>query len=130
MTLSQELESKGITFRSQTDTEVIANLIGFYLDQAIPRCTRIGMTTRMLAAVFVLHPRKRSVDMHGNCAQLNPSPHQPGLHHLCFQNMEVAEAMRKAFQRLSGTWGIVLVHKDDPQQIIAVRFAILVPYDG
>lgn len=30
--LRDELESKGIVFRSQTDTEVIVQLIGYYLD--------------------------------------------------------------------------------------------------
>jgi len=31
--LKNELKARGVTFRSETDTEVIANLIGFYLDE-------------------------------------------------------------------------------------------------
>ena len=31
--LKKELKDKGIAFRSETDTEVIANLVSFYLDE-------------------------------------------------------------------------------------------------
>jgi len=36
--IKEELEKKGIHFRSQTDTEVIAQLIGNYLDQKVRSC--------------------------------------------------------------------------------------------
>lgn len=34
--LRKELEKIGITFKSQTDTEVIAQMIGHYLDENLP----------------------------------------------------------------------------------------------
>lgn len=67
--LKAELEALGIQFKSQTDTEVIAQLIGFYLDQDMP----------------------------------------------------ILEAVKCALARLEGTWGLAILHKDSPNQIIAAR---------
>lgn len=67
--LKAELEAKGIVFRSQTDTEVIAQLIGHYLDDNVP----------------------------------------------------LLEAVKKTLARLEGTWGLVIIHKSFPNQIIAAR---------
>jgi len=67
--LKQELMAKKITFRSETDTEVIANLIGAYLDEGA----------------------------------------------------EFSEAVKKALDRLEGTWGLAIIKKDQPDQLIAAR---------
>eukprot|EP00744_Colponema_vietnamica_P001287 GILI01002149.1.p1 GENE.GILI01002149.1~~GILI01002149.1.p1 ORF type:complete len:703 (-),score=268.20 GILI01002149.1:429-2537(-) len=67
--LKKELQQKGYVFRSETDTEVIANLIGHYLDEG---------------------------------AQLS-------------------DAVKKTLSRLEGTWGLAILSKDHPDQIIAAR---------
>lgn len=68
-TLKQELQATGIKFRSETDTEVIVQLISFYLDQKMP----------------------------------------------------LLEAVKTALARLEGTWGIVVISKDQPNQLIVAR---------
>ena len=67
--LKAELEALGIPFTSETDTEVIAQLIGHHLDQGLP----------------------------------------------------VLDAVKKTLARLEGTWGLAIIHKDEPQQVIACR---------
>lgn len=61
----------GIKFTSQTDTEVIAQLIGTYLDQNLP----------------------------------------------------IMEAVKKTLSRLEGTWGLAIICKNNPDQIIAVSIS-------
>ncbi|KAH0482481.1 MAG: uncharacterized protein KVP18_004306 [Porospora cf. gigantea A] len=65
--LRKEMEAKGVTFRSETDSEVIANLIGVCLDEG---------------QAFV-----------------------PAVH--------------SCLERLEGTWGLAIIHKDYPNQIVA-----------
>uniref|UniRef100_A0A6A7G1D0 Glutamine--fructose-6-phosphate aminotransferase [isomerizing] n=1 Tax=Hirondellea gigas TaxID=1518452 RepID=A0A6A7G1D0_9CRUS len=67
--LKKELMGYGIPFSSDTDTEVIVQLIGYYLDQG----------------------------------------------------MEIMDAFAKTLTRLQGTYGLAIIHKDSPGQIIAVR---------
>ena len=67
--LKAELEAVGIPFTSETDTEVIAQLIGHHLDQGLP----------------------------------------------------VLDAVKKTLARLEGTWGLAIIHKDEPHQVIACR---------
>eukprot|EP00727_Mastigamoeba_balamuthi_P000643 m51a1_g10576 putative glutamine-fructose-6-phosphate transaminase (516) ;mRNA; f:100-2332 len=67
--LKQELVKTGIEFRSETDTEVIAQLIGFYMDK--------GMSS--------------------------------------------LEAAKQTQKRLHGTWGVVILAKDMPGKIIAMK---------
>lgn len=67
--LKAELQKQGVQFKSQTDTEVIAQLIGHYLDQ----------------------------------------------------NMNILDAVQKTLSRLEGTWGLAIIHKDSPGQVIAAR---------
>lgn len=67
--LKAELEAEGMTFKSNTDTEVIANLIGHYLDL----------------------------------------------------DLDLLTSVQSAFTRLEGTWGVAIIHKDMPDQIIAAR---------
>lgn len=67
--LRKELESKGIVFRSETDTEVIAQLIGTYLDNGL----------------------------------------------------RLQEALHETLKRLEGTWGLAIISKDEPTQIIAAK---------
>eukprot|EP01006_Ploeotia_vitrea_P031171 TRINITY_DN63464_c0_g1_i1.p1 TRINITY_DN63464_c0_g1~~TRINITY_DN63464_c0_g1_i1.p1 ORF type:complete len:711 (-),score=414.30 TRINITY_DN63464_c0_g1_i1:146-2278(-) len=62
-------KTHGIEFRSETDTEVIVQLIGVYLDQG----------------------------------------------------ESVVDAVKLATSRLEGTWGLAIVHKDHPNQVIAAR---------
>jgi glucosamine--fructose-6-phosphate aminotransferase (isomerizing) len=68
-TLREEIEKKGIRFRSETDTEVISQLIGIYLDEG----------------------------------------------------MNILDAIKEAQVRLQGTWGVALVCRDHPDQIIAMK---------
>ncbi|KAF2073554.1 hypothetical protein CYY_005139 [Polysphondylium violaceum] len=67
--LREEIEKKGITFRSETDTEVIAQLIGGFIDQGLP----------------------------------------------------IVEAIKETQLKLQGTWGIAVVCKDNPDQIVAAK---------
>jgi glucosamine--fructose-6-phosphate aminotransferase (isomerizing) len=63
------LIDKGYFFRSQTDTEIIAVLIGYYLDN----------------------------------------------------NEPIEQAIKKALEELSGTWALVIIHKDYPNKIWITR---------
>jgi glucosamine--fructose-6-phosphate aminotransferase (isomerizing) len=67
--LKEELKAKGHSFRSQTDTEVIAVLIGSKLDEG----------------------------------------------------MELMDAIHASIAMLRGTWGLCIISKDDPDQIIVAR---------
>ncbi|MGH2776927.1 MAG: glutamine--fructose-6-phosphate transaminase (isomerizing) [Actinomycetota bacterium] len=69
-TLKEELEAEGHSFESETDTEVVAKLVGSIMDSS-------GAT--------------------------------------------LLEATLAAVDRLEGAFGLVLVHADDPQTIVAVR---------
>merc|ERR1719173_67950 len=64
--LKKELEAYGIEFKSQTDTEVIVQLIGYYLDQ----------------------------------------------------NQDTMTAVRSTLERLEGSWGLAIIAKDSPDEII------------
>ena len=68
-TIKSRLVSRGYFFKSYTDTEVIAVLIGFYLDQGEP----------------------------------------------------VASAIQKAVDELHGTWALVIIHRDFPDYLWAIR---------
>jgi glucosamine--fructose-6-phosphate aminotransferase (isomerizing) len=68
--LKKELLAKGYTFKGQTDTEVIANLIGSYLDT-------------------------------------------PGT--------KLLDAVKQTIARLSGTWGLCIIAKQEPDKIIVAR---------
>ena len=67
--LKAELQNQGVVFKSQTDTEVIAQMVGWYLDQ----------------------------------------------------HFTIMEAVQKTLARLEGTWGLAIIHKDSPGQVIACR---------
>ncbi len=67
--LRNELKKEGVEFKSETDTEVIAQLIGKYLDE----------------------------------------------------NLNLVDAIKKATTRMDGTWGICVIHKDQPDTIVAAR---------
>eukprot|EP01112_Ceratiomyxa_fruticulosa_P018570 TRINITY_DN5967_c0_g2_i1.p1 TRINITY_DN5967_c0_g2~~TRINITY_DN5967_c0_g2_i1.p1 ORF type:complete len:650 (-),score=110.85 TRINITY_DN5967_c0_g2_i1:327-2276(-) len=67
--LREELEKHGVVFKSETDTEVIAQLVGHYMVKG--------------ASVF--------------------------------------DAVKQTQTRLQGTWGVALVCKDTPDQIIALK---------
>eukprot|EP01133_Synstelium_polycarpum_P011986 gene11986-13997_t len=67
--LREELEKKGIVFRSETDTEVIAQLIGQFLEAGFP----------------------------------------------------IIEAVKETQKKMHGTWGVAVVCKDVPDQIIALK---------
>ena len=67
--LKTKLKSEGYTFRSQTDTEIIAVLIGKYLDN----------------------------------------------------NMTMEKAIELTISKLSGTWALVIVHKDFPNKLWITR---------
>ncbi len=68
--LRKEIESKyNITFRSETDSEVVAQLIGTFLDE----------------------------------------------------NQDILSAVKNAISRIHGTYGLAILHKDSPDQIIVCR---------
>jgi glutamine---fructose-6-phosphate transaminase (isomerizing) len=67
--LKEELIAKGIQFDGQTDTEVIAKMIGVYLDEGMP----------------------------------------------------LMDAIKATLARLHGTYGLAIISKDQPDQIIAAR---------
>lgn len=67
--IKDELINKGISFTSQTDTEVIVQLIGLYIDEG-----------------HTFH-----------------------------------DSVKRALGRLEGTWGLVIVHKDYPNEIVAAK---------
>jgi len=68
-TIKSRLITQGYFFKSYTDTEVIAVLIGFYLDQG----------------------------------------------------ESIAEAIQKTIDELQGTWALVIIHKDFPDNLWAIR---------
>jgi glucosamine--fructose-6-phosphate aminotransferase (isomerizing) len=68
--LKEELIQHGVHFRSETDTEVIVQLIGFYLNT---------------------------------------------------ENCDIMTAVRKALSRLLGTWGVVILDKNNPNELIAAK---------
>lgn len=81
--LKLELQKKGYTFQGQTDTEVIANLVGLYLEEEkshVAENVEIG---------------------------INSSP--------------LVRALKKTIQRLEGTWGLCVISKDEPEQIVIAR---------
>eukprot|EP01083_Nonionella_stella_P203708 743099_1 len=67
--LKKELIEKGIPFTSETDTEVIAQLIGIYLDEGL----------------------------------------------------NLKDSLIKTMDRIDGTYGLAIVHKDSPNEILCVR---------
>lgn len=67
--IKSRLIDKGYFFRSQTDTEIIAVLIGYYLDN----------------------------------------------------NEPIEKAIKKTLEELSGTWALVIIHKDYPNKIWVTR---------
>ena len=70
MDIKQELESKGMVFRTETDSETIAYLIEYYQQS---------------------------------------------------ENLTLTEASRKAIKQLDGSYAIVILHNDNPNQLIAAR---------
>jgi len=64
--LKKQLQAEGYTFTSETDTEVIVQMIGYYIDKG---CTYM-------------------------------------------------EAIRMALGRMEGTWGLAILHRDFPDQIV------------
>jgi hypothetical protein len=60
ITAQTELMKKGITFRSQTDTEVIANMIGSYLDEGKSLMDAVRTHTRTHDAAFARSQPQRS----------------------------------------------------------------------
>lgn len=71
--IKAELQAKGVKFKSQTDTEVIAQLIGASLDEGL----------------------------------------------------DFMPAVKKALGKLEGTWGLAIIHKDKPGEIIAVCLVLV-----
>jgi glucosamine--fructose-6-phosphate aminotransferase (isomerizing) len=70
--LKKELEKSGVVFKSETDTEVIAQMIGHYLDQELPILDAVKKseehTTRMQRAVAALIPGAHFVNVTLPCA--------------------------------------------------------------
>ncbi len=69
ISLREELQKSGVKFKSETDTEVIAQLIGVFLDK----------------------------------------------------NLDLIDAVKQTLNRLEGTWGLAIIAKNKPDQIIAAR---------
>ncbi len=52
--LGQELEEKGCVFESETDTEIVAHLISFYMDKGLPPQEAVAKTLKRLKGAFAL----------------------------------------------------------------------------
>lgn len=96
--LKKELQQTGIVFKSQTDTEVIANMIGFYLDQNMPILDAVKMSVTRIENLL-------------RCAVEQ-----------CLKADSLLLILScRALTRLEGTWGLAIIHKDSPNQVIACR---------
>jgi glucosamine--fructose-6-phosphate aminotransferase (isomerizing) len=83
-TLRDQLLREGHTFHSQTDTEVLAHLVGKHYDADGPKALSLS----------------------------NGGPEA---------NERLLTALRKALREVVGTYGIVLMHSDLPDQLIGAR---------
>lgn len=54
VTLREELESKGYIFESETDTEVVAHLISFYMDKGLTPQEAVAQALKRLKGAFAL----------------------------------------------------------------------------
>lgn len=67
--LKKELQDKGVTFKSQTDTEVIVNLVSYYFNET----------------------------------------------------NDIKTAIEKASERMTGTWGVAILYKNEPNKMYCLR---------
>ena len=91
--LRQELAAQGITFRTQTDTEVLPNLIKLAYDA-------LGEQIEY------------SIGANGNGANGNGKQNE----------MRLAQAVRQACARVRGTYALAVLHQDLPETLIGVRW--------
>ena len=90
--LKDKLLAKGHTFASQTDTEVLAHLVGEHYDE-ICRSALPGATGRA----------KNGPPTTGDDAPT------------------LTEAVRRALKEVVGTYGIAVIHSDHPESIVGAR---------
>ncbi|KEP63770.1 UNVERIFIED_CONTAM: glucosamine-fructose-6-phosphate aminotransferase [Hammondia hammondi] len=99
--LKKALIDRGCTFRSNTDSEVVANLIGWYLDQ--PADEPDDTTPPSSSPISSAAAR---------------SPAQGETQGKC---LSFEEAVKRAVGELQGTWGLCIVHKDHPDRLVLAR---------
>eukprot|EP00485_Elphidium_margaritaceum_P008201 CAMPEP_0202686498 /NCGR_PEP_ID=MMETSP1385-20130828/2258_1 /ASSEMBLY_ACC=CAM_ASM_000861 /TAXON_ID=933848 /ORGANISM="Elphidium margaritaceum" /LENGTH=707 /DNA_ID=CAMNT_0049341083 /DNA_START=152 /DNA_END=2275 /DNA_ORIENTATION=- len=95
--LKSELQKKGIVFQSETDTEVIANLIGFFLDEIEANPDKYEQTA----------PNTHSIKSDRALKSV--------------QRDDVATAFELALNKLDGSWGLAMIANDTPSKIYAAR---------
>jgi len=99
--LKDELLQKGYVFASDTDTEVLANLISFELDALLVTAFGVGAEFSEKAEEYILKSNQSSS---------------------CF--LEIVElAFRNALNKVHGAYAVVLLSPMIPQNIFAARLA-------
>nr|PIM03260.1 glucosamine-fructose-6-phosphate aminotransferase [Toxoplasma gondii COUG] len=101
--LKKALIDRGCTFRSSTDSEVVANLIGWYLDQPADDPDASA-------------PPAASSPASSSAAARSPAEGETQAKCLSFE-----EAVKRAVGELQGTWGLCVVHKDHPDRLVLAR---------
>jgi len=106
--IKDELKQKGIVFQSETDTEVIANLIGFYLDEIQADPNKFKDTK----------PKEDEIKLDG---QNNINLTKQKLKEKDEERDDIATAFELALNRLDGSWGLAMISKHDSSKIYAAR---------
>lgn len=99
--LRRTLEEQGIKFRSQTDTEVVAQLLGSIYRKAKDNAFDSSLTT-LKTGVEVPTPHSGKADAPA-CARI------------------LAEAMLEVMELLEGTFTLLAIHEDCPGIVVAAR---------
>lgn len=115
--LRQELQDKGIVFRSQTDSEVLPNLIKLAYDAlednieysipATPNAQANGAATKA--------PRPKLQDQSSKTKSQIPKTEDR-----C--SARLAEAVRQSCARVRGTYAIAVMHQDLPETLVGARW--------
>jgi glucosamine--fructose-6-phosphate aminotransferase (isomerizing) len=103
--LREELKAKGYTFRSETDTEVIPNLIAEHLRQL----QSIGKLASKITS-------ETTADSNDSALPTSADPIRTVAASSLF-----LEAVRRAVNDLTGAFALAIVSADYPEEIIAVR---------
>ncbi|PFH38657.1 glucosamine-fructose-6-phosphate aminotransferase [Besnoitia besnoiti] len=128
--LKKALIERGCTFRSETDTEVIANLIGWYLDQVAedlgdasteaPESSAASASERFAPAAGALALLDPSLGAEATLA-LSSASRTPSGESRPRRTLSFEEAVKRAVGELQGTWGLCIVHRDYPDRLILAR---------
>jgi glucosamine--fructose-6-phosphate aminotransferase (isomerizing) len=100
--LRQELQAKGITFRSQTDSEVLPNLIKLAYDALEKEIEYSISQTPDEANDGASEDQTSKTEAHNNA--------------------RLAEAVRLSCARIRGTYAIAVMHQDLPETLVGARW--------